>query len=79
MMNTKTSALHTMVDMLQGDKLDIIYLFASQLLTDDEEFDTFTPEQSTAIMRSFDEIKRGECLHFDNAAEVLKYFASSGI
>ena len=41
------------------------------------DFDYIAPEESDAINRSFEEIRRGECVPFESAEEMAAHFGVS--
>jgi hypothetical protein len=76
----KADALHKIIDLLDEPQLDVLYnvasSFAAQLDPDELarlDFDYISPEESEAIERAFEEMRRGECLSFVPEDELKDY------
>jgi len=58
--------------------VDIISLsladFPKAQFPDSNDFDSISSEESDAINRSFEEIRRGECVSFESAGEMTAHF-----
>ena len=72
-MYAKAEKLHKVIDNLNETQLDALYKIVISFMSM-HDFDYISPEQSDAINRSFEEIRRGECVSFENTAEMLEHF-----
>jgi hypothetical protein len=64
-----------MVYILPENDQNLVYeLVKRMVLAWDPDFTKVTPEESEAIDRSFNEIQRGECIHFESVGEMATYF-----
>jgi hypothetical protein len=75
-MSETAVALHNVIGTLDDAQIDALYRVAL-CFASAQDFDSFTQEQSASIRRSFDEIKRGECMSFASADEMTRYFGIS--
>jgi hypothetical protein len=75
-MSAKVMELHRVIDRLDERQLDALYKVAICFVTQND-FDYISPEESEAINRSFDEIRRGDCVHFESAEEMAAHFGVS--
>jgi len=65
--------LHKVIDKLDEMQLYALYKVATCFISQ-KDFDYISPEDSERINRSFDEIRRGECVSFSSAEEMAAYF-----
>jgi len=72
-MTVKARELHGFIDKLDDNQLDALYKVAICFMTQND-FDYISPKESNAINRSFDEIRRGECVSFATAEEMTAHF-----
>ena len=72
-MSVKAMDLHKVIDKLDEKQLDALYNVAICFITQND-FDYISPEESEAINRSFEEIRRGECISFASAEELAAHF-----
>lgn len=72
-MSAKMMELHKVIDNLNDRQLDALYRVALCFVSEND-FDYISPEDSEAINRSFEEIRAGNCLSFNSAEEMRKYF-----
>jgi hypothetical protein len=75
-MSVKAIELHKVIDKLDARQLDALYKVAICFMTQND-FDYISPEETEAINRSFDEIRRGECVSFASAEEMEAHFGVS--
>jgi len=72
-MSAKARELHSFIDRLDDNQLDALYKVAICFMTQND-FDYISSEESDAINRSFEEIRRGECVSFESAGEMTAHF-----
>ena len=72
-MSAKAVELHEVIDKLDEKQLNALHRVAICFMSA-HDFDYISPEESEAINRSFDEIRRGECVSFASAEEMAAHF-----
>ena len=72
-MSAKINELHRVIDRLDEKQLDALYTVAICFMARND-FDYISPEESDAINRSFEEIRRGECIRFESSGEMAAHF-----
>ena len=75
-MSAKAMELHKAIDKLDERQLDALHRVVICFMAQ-HDFDYISPEESDAINRSFDEIRRGECASFTSAEEMAAHFGVS--
>jgi len=65
--------LHKAIDSLDEMQLDALYKVVTCFVAE-RDFDYISPEDSERINRSFEEIRRGECVSFASAEEMAAHF-----
>ena len=75
-MSAKAIELHKVIERLGEKQIDALYNVAICFM-DWNDFDCISPEESEAINRSFEEIRRGECVSFASAEEMAVHFGIS--
>ena len=68
--------LHKAIDSLDEMQLDALYKVVACFVAE-RDFDYISPEDSERINRSFEEIRRGECVSFASAEEMAAHFGVS--
>ena len=71
-MSVKAMELHKVIDKLDEEQLDALYRVAVCFVSK-YDFDYISPEESAAINRSFEKIRRGDCVSFASADELAAY------
>ena len=72
-MSTKVAELHKVIDKLEEAQIDALYQVAICFIAE-RDFDYISPEEGERINRSFEEIRRGDCVSFKSAEEMATYF-----
>jgi len=72
-MSAKARELHSFIDRLDDNQIDALYKVAICFMTQND-FDHISPEESDSINRSFEEIRRGDCVSFASSEDMAAHF-----
>jgi len=83
-MTDLTAELHRLIDLLDDKQVDVLYNVAVSFVAQVDpgyiarkDFDYISPEESDAIERAFEEIRRGECVTYVPDDELTSFFEES--